>query len=199
MHHRKSPRASRIDYTASAAYFVTICTKDRRNYFGEIEKNDLSERQDMKLNSLGLYCYKYIQSLSEQRKTVDIHEWVVMPNHVHILLYLSEFTKKMNQEIQDTRRRDVLLERPCIETDTMIGQAKSLSLPINAWYNGPTLWSIINMFKGAITKYANQHNIPFARQSRYHDHLIRNESEYDKIKCYIQTNPQNRNTDTVYN
>jgi REP element-mobilizing transposase RayT len=131
MHHRKSPRASRIDYTASAAYFVTICTKDRMNYFGEIYGDDLLGRQEMKLNPLGLYCHNYIQSLSEQRTTVDIHEWVVMPNHVHILLYLSEFTKEMNQEIQDTRRRDVLLERPDIEDDTIIGQAKSLSLPIN--------------------------------------------------------------------
>ena len=51
------------------------------------------------------------------------------------------------------------------------------------------------MFKGAITKYANAHNIPFARQSRYHDHIIRNSTEYDRIEYYIQTNPENREKD----
>jgi hypothetical protein len=53
------------------------------------------------------------------------------------------------------------------------------------------------MFKGAITKYANQNNIPFSRQSRYHDHVIRNESSYEKIKYYIQSNPQNWEQDSL--
>lgn len=36
----------------------------------------------------------------------------------------------------------------------------------------------------------------FARQPRYHDHIIRNQQSYDQIKHYIQTNPQNRESDT---
>jgi putative transposase len=118
---------------------------------------------------------------------------------------MSEFSDNMNMEIQDTRGRDVLLGRPDNEIDTDIGHAKSVSLPTNQiqtnqiqtnqWYKWPTLWSIINMFKGAITKYANQHDIIFARQWRYHDHIIRNEWEYERIKHYIQTNPENRDKD----
>jgi hypothetical protein len=60
-----------------------------------------------------------------------------------------------------------------------------------------TLWSIIRNIKSRVTKYANQNNITFARQSRYHDHIIRNENEYNRIKYYIQTNPTNRDTDSL--
>ena len=42
-----------------------------------------------------------------------------------------------------------------------------------------SLWSIIRGFKIGITKYAKQYNIPFARQSRYHDRIIRNNEEYE--------------------
>lgn len=69
-----------------------------------------------------------------------------------------------------------------------------------------TLWSIIRNIKSRVSTYASKNDIVFARQGRYHDHIIRNESEYapqkvpfrdQKIKYYIQTNPANRNTDSL--
>ncbi|MCS6983468.1 MAG: hypothetical protein NZL83_04805 [Candidatus Absconditabacterales bacterium] len=65
-------------------------------------------------------------------------------------------------------------------------------------YGGLTLGSVIKLFKGNVTKYAIKNNIPFARQSRYHDHIVRDEGEYDRIKYYIQTNPDKRGEDTHY-
>jgi hypothetical protein len=60
------------------------------------------------------------------------------------------------------------------------------------------LGNAINAFKWNVTKFANANNIPFARQSRYHDHIIRNENEYDRITYYIQTNPQHREKDSLW-
>lgn len=60
---------------------------------------------------------------------------------------------------------------------------------------GSKYWSvgyIINQFKWTITKFAKQHNIPFIRQSRFYDHIISDEKEFDNIKIYIQNNPKNR-------
>lgn len=54
------------------------------------------------------------------------------------------------------------------------------------------------MFKWNITKYAKQNDLPFQRQSRYHDHIIRNEKSYNNIKYYIQTNPEKWNDDIFY-
>jgi hypothetical protein len=62
-------------------------------------------------------------------------------------------------------------------------------------YKWPTLGNIIKLFKWNVTKYTQTHNIPFARQSRYHDHIVRNEQAYNHIKHYIHTNPSKRETD----
>ena len=80
---RVSPRASRYDYSSSGVYFVTICTKDREEYFGKIMD------KKMILSKVGDICEKEIKRLNK-RMTVDVHQWVVMPNHVHLLLGMNE-------------------------------------------------------------------------------------------------------------
>ena len=51
--------------------------------------------------------------------------------------------------------------------------------------------SVINHFKGSITKFCNQNNIKFQWQPRFHDHVIETEKEYFAIKQYIKDNPKN--------
>ncbi|MDR3169538.1 MAG: hypothetical protein LBU27_07495 [Candidatus Peribacteria bacterium] len=80
---RKTPRAQRYDYASAGAYFITICCKDHEEYFGRIVDGE------MILNEIGMICDEEIQKLNE-RKTVDIHEWIVMPNHIHLLLCMHE-------------------------------------------------------------------------------------------------------------
>ena len=55
--------------------------------------------------------------------------------------------------------------------------------------------SIINHFKGRVTKYANKENIEFAWQERFHDRIIRNQKEFKTIQNYIINNPQNWDKD----
>ena len=57
---------------------------------------------------------------------------------------------------------------------------------------------MIGQFKSAVTKYANQHEIPFAWQPRFHDHIIRNGVEMNRIADYIQNNPMNWELDRFY-
>ena len=51
--------------------------------------------------------------------------------------------------------------------------------------------SVINHFKGRVTKYAKKENLPFKWQSRFHDHMIRDEDELKRIQQYIINNPKN--------
>jgi REP element-mobilizing transposase RayT len=95
---RSNPRASRYDYSSSGVYFVTICTRDREEYFGKIID------KEMVLNEVGKICEKEIKNLNN-RQTVDIHERIVMPNHVHLLL-------AMNERLSNEPRRDGSLNRP---------------------------------------------------------------------------------------
>ncbi len=188
---RKNSRSKRINYTSTWCYFVTICTQWRKHYFGKI--NDGS----MNLNLLWRYTKKCLMSICERRKTVDIDVFVIMPNHIHMLITMDNFHDWMNQKINNTRnRRDDLLGRPNYEN----GHAKSVSLQekFNPNYKWPSLWSIVGMFKGAITKFANAKHIKFWRQSRYHDHLVRNDSEYERISYYIEQNPQKWNEDRFF-
>jgi REP element-mobilizing transposase RayT len=60
------------------------------------------------------------------------------------------------------------------------------------------LASILRGYKIGVTKYARLNNTPFAWQARYHDHVIRNAEEHERIQQYILTNPQNWEKDSVY-
>jgi putative transposase len=79
---RKSPRRSKYDYTSPGGYFITICTAGRQHYFGEIIDGN------MKLNELGKICEQQIKQIEMMRSYINIHEFIVMPNHVHLLLIL---------------------------------------------------------------------------------------------------------------
>lgn len=158
---------------------ITICTKDRKHYFGEIGRDDSSNHPIIKLNELWQYCDQEIQRLSI-RNTVDIHERIVMPNHIHILLIISGYP------IVGVDHQSTLNNKSSISGD----------LP-NRPYDGPSLSSIVKLLKWNITKYAQTNDIVFGRQRSFHDHIIRNEDEYNRIKYYIQTNPQNRDNDSL--
>jgi REP element-mobilizing transposase RayT len=79
---RTSPRRSDYDDTSSGAYFVTICTVGRQHYFWEVEDGE------MRLNDIGKICEQKIKHIEQSRSYVEIHEYIVMPNHIHILLIL---------------------------------------------------------------------------------------------------------------
>ena len=61
-----------------------------------------------------------------------------------------------------------------------------------------SLSSVLNHYKGRITKYANENNLHHAWQARFHDHIIRNFAEYQRIFDYITDNPQKWTDDKFY-
>ena len=68
-----------FDYASNAIYFVTICCKNKIHYFGEIQDGS------MILNAIGNIAKNQIEWLEQQYKYVLMHNFIVMPNHVHIL------------------------------------------------------------------------------------------------------------------
>lgn len=190
MHSRKSPRASRYDYRSSWSYFVTICTQDRIHYFGEVDY------WIMQLNDLGKWCEREIVDTGIRRNHIVIDEYIVMPNHIHLLIIIWEKPSAMKHRVgtygntspSRNASPDTLLP-PNISNRQMDALPR---IPTE------TLWSIIRNIKSRVTKYANINTIPFERQSRYHDHIVRNQQEYDRIKRYIQQNPKNRQKDCFW-
>ena len=171
-----SARLQNWDYGSPGLYFITICTKDRKHYFGEI-KND-----EMILNQLGLIVN------SEWEKTpiirpdmnLELEEFITMPNHFHgiIMIGENEFNKRGDG-------RDAM-HRVSTTANKFGPQSKNLG-------------SIMRGFKSAVTTLAKKLNIEFGWQERFHDHIIRNHDELVRISDYIKTNPQNWKDDKFFN
>lgn len=78
----KSLRLPNYDYSSNGYYFVTICTKNRENYFGEI-KNGI-----MGLNEIGCITHEQWIKTGELRSNVHLDTFVVMPNHIHGIIVI---------------------------------------------------------------------------------------------------------------
>ena len=61
-----------------------------------------------------------------------------------------------------------------------------------------TISTIIGGYKSAVSAKAHCLQADFKWQSRFHDHIIRNEDEYQRIAEYILDNPANWNEDKFY-
>ena len=79
-----SARLQSWDYANEGAYFITICTKDRRHYFGTVENGK------MVLSNAGVIANLMWFEIKNHGKNVELGEFVVMPNHVHGILILNE-------------------------------------------------------------------------------------------------------------
>jgi putative transposase len=80
---RRSMRLAGFDYAEHGAYFVTICTLDRLPLFGDIL------REVMRANAAGTMIERWWRELPSKYKHVEADEVVVMPNHVHGLLFIN--------------------------------------------------------------------------------------------------------------
>ncbi len=76
-HHRKSIRLKEYDYSSPGAYFVTICTKDRAEIFGNVVDGK------MILNELGEIVNRCWLEIPTHFPHAHLDEFVIMPNHMH--------------------------------------------------------------------------------------------------------------------
>ncbi len=84
LHHRRSIRLAGYDYSQAGAYYVTICTAGRDCIFGEVAGGE------MRLNSFGAIVQREWRRLPLHYPTVSLDAFVVMPNHVHGVIFLGE-------------------------------------------------------------------------------------------------------------
>jgi REP element-mobilizing transposase RayT len=86
IHHRRSIRLKGYDYTQAGLYFITICCQDRACLFGKIENGE------MILNNAGKMVETEWLKLRERFKNIELHEFVIMPNHFHAILEIVRAT-----------------------------------------------------------------------------------------------------------
>ena len=76
---RKTPRASWIEYN-EGMFFITICTRDKKHYFGMIKN------EEMQLSEIGKILLKELNGISSHYPYIEILQFVIMPNHLHAIV-----------------------------------------------------------------------------------------------------------------
>jgi len=89
-YHRKSPRLAGFDYRTQGAYFITICIKERHEILGTIQQTENEIYNH--LSEYGLVVEKYLAQI----RGIDCY--VVMPNHIHMIIMILEENESTIQQ-----------------------------------------------------------------------------------------------------
>lgn len=164
---RKQLRLKRWDY-GQGWYFVTICVKSRKCVLGEVQKNIVV------LSQSGNIVEKCLRSLPMRYTSIAIPDYVIMPNHVHLVVAI----KQMKE----------------------VGTIHELSLQKNMRTHMP-LANVVGYLKTQTAKDINiihgTQGKPFWQRS-YYEHIIRDGKDYQEICAYIRNNPRNWYEDSLY-
>jgi REP element-mobilizing transposase RayT len=158
-----SARLAGWDYGSNAGYFVTICTRERVCYFGEVVNGEMNYSQ---VGKLSVAC---CEQIPVHFPFVDLDSYVIMPNHVHLIL---------------------MFNKAGVEKQLSNDSSDLVSLHGNRF--GPqsqNLASVVRGYKVGVTKAAHHAGLPFAWQPRFHDHIIRNSVGLDVLRNYVAHNP----------
>lgn len=196
----ESARRQKWDYRWDAGYFITICTKNRHHFFGEINDGK------MQLSHQGMLADVFLHEIPIHFKSVLLDEFTVMPNHIHgILILQNGFPPPDYFDVFDFDESDKFSSghgryRACpVSTPTESNNQKIL-IGKNRFQNPGknSISTIIGSYKSSVTKHANRLNLENGWQTRFHDHIIRTKEEYFRIKYYIRNNPKNWEEDRFF-
>jgi putative transposase len=186
VHHRRSIRLQSYDYSQAGALFVTICTNNRDNLFGDIVDGV------MHLNDAGQIAERCWVDIPTHFPCVELDEYVIMPNHVHGIIVITDAitsvgAKNISPDSASSGSKDVWAKD--------VSPLRLVNRP-----NGTsgTIGSIVRGFKIGVTKWFRQQNtIHTVWQRNFWEHVIRNETERDRFREYIRDNPARWEQDTL--
>ncbi len=169
IHQRKSIRLKDYDYSQAGGYYVTIVAQGRECLFGEIRAGE------MVLNEAGRMILKWWNELPNKFPSITLDAFVIMPNHFHGIILIHE-----------TVGADL---RVCpgagAHTGAPLPRPNASLSHIIQWFKTMTTNEYIRGIKQSGW-------LPFAGklwQRNYYEHIIRDQSDYERIAYYIAVNP----------
>ena len=150
---RKPNRLPNYDYDQNGAYFITVCTKDRKPILSTVGTPvpRCPQMPQVELLRHGEIADKIIRQLNDFYEHISLDKYAIMPDHIHLLI-------------------------------TIHGGHPGTGVP--------TRTSEIARFVGTFKRFCNKEYGGNIWQSRYYDHVIRNQQDYDEIWEYIENNPR---------
>ncbi|MBQ7870386.1 MAG: transposase [Prevotella sp.] len=179
--HRKYPRAPFLDYSFGN-FFVTICTHEKKHYFGCIHQGEMHP------SAIGCFLAENIQSVRTHYPNVEILNYVVMPNHVHLIVSVADGANESARTAGNLGRLNQLAR---------MSGATGCD-PILTTHHNSRLAVVVGGIKAATTRFARKNSLEFGWQSRFHDHLIRGPRDGDNIWDYINNNIATWEKDCFY-
>lgn len=176
-------RADWHDYN-EGIYFVTICCANRKHYFGEISNSQIH------LTDIGEILKSALVQLNNHFQEAELLNHVIMPNHLHLIVatrHGASSQAKGNQEPISTAKSNLGFLHP----------KRHDAIPNQDFHHNSRLAVIIGQLKSTVKREANKLNIPFEWQPRYHEHIIRDQTAFDNIMNYIDTNIENWQFDSL--
>ncbi len=165
---RKPARLPCYDYSSHGAYFLTICSYGHKQRFSRIV-GAIHESPAVHLTEYGTIIQRWIQDLPE-RFGVKLPHFVIMPNHVHLLVLIDDETPLRAIRESPLRSRSVISK--------LVGYLK------------------MNVSRDIHNLHGNSAEKIWQRS--FHDHVIRSEKDYLRIWSYIDTNPSRWTEDCFY-
>ena len=210
-----SARLRNWDYGWNASYFVTICTANHECVFGEVANDKMT------FSEIGKIAEQCWLEIPEHFPFVKLDVHVVMPNHVHGIVIIDKpddgrnvadsvdgtVGDNMSVDVWGTVETQNFASLPSTSPKPPTSQPSTPQNPLTSTQPaknqfGPqsqNLASVIRGYKTGVTKYARNNNIEFEWQSRFHDHIIRNDRSYRLIRNYIINNLKKWNNDEFNN
>ncbi len=169
---RKTVRLSCFDYNAPCIVFVTICTENRRSILSRVVGTGVLDGPHVELTKYGEIADKYIRQMSDFYTHLTVENYVIMPNHIHLLLRIengvSENGPSRTSENGPSRTPENGPSRtpvPTVQNSALARFVSTFKRFCNKEY-GVNIW-----------------------QRRSYDHIIRNQQDYDEHWRYIDGNP----------
>ena len=146
----------------------------------------------MRLNEIGQIVIECWNRIPQHFPSVELGEFVIMPNHFHGIISWG-ITETGDPHPQENRNRRGEVTSPAHQSGNRTNRRGEVP--------SPTLGKIIAYFKYQSTKHINQHhNTPGRRiwQRNYHDHIIRDDTDLQRLREYIQINPMKWELDQLH-
>jgi REP element-mobilizing transposase RayT len=159
-HHRHSIRLPGYDYSQPGAYFVTICTYQRECTFGTIHDRTVF------LSQFGAIVEQCWRALSEHFRFIELDTFAIMPNHLHGIVVIKDYSQANVGGSNGTRPRSL---------GAIIQNFKSIST--------------------RKMKHTFQSSEAHIWQRNYYERIIRDQAELNNIRRYIETNPDRWNSE----
>ena len=183
---RKHPRLKKFDYSSSGAYYMTICTQNRKCLLSRIKKSNEvlvgrglapAVTEGIEYTKYGKIAEEQLLLLEERYPFLKINRYVIMPNHIHAVPILGNRT---------AGARGV----PRSECNEIWGFRASPR---------PTVVDIICAYKSLMTRECRKNGLVGSLfQTSFFEHVIRNQKEFDQIINYINENPAKWYFDELY-